>query len=450
MKKNGKLILCTIVIVVVVAAAFLAYRHWFDSPDRVEEALQKRAAGAEERLMSQGAADQTAGRGTVGKPSSKDTQSPGAGKTFTALSREKKEGRNAADLAGQRSVPSSEQKTDAESVHRTSPVDVHSSPTDGDDGEARSTASIRQETIPAGGNTVPARRDRDPGRTSPHDDADGGGKKTPSIRQETISADRETPEAEHSRDSGVQSADTALSGGSKNVSRERVMVRKKISTPYPETEVTKAGTERNEYNLLLEEVKRFCRYLDSRAYVREYDVFEGTYGRGLDMIAHLVEKRPRVSGETQNMAALTANLFHLYRVIGGKNIQLIKEVFIHERNRTEKTMDLIYRWLIMDMTEPNARTAISLEAFYDYGAFFLSTLAGKSYLARRDSKLRILVTYYSILIVYKAETEHRNCYGIDIRPHVKKLEDDILSYKNLEQGEGYLKKLEEIGRKLNG
>jgi len=447
MKRSGKLILSSIVIVV---AVFLAYLYWSNSPSRTEETLQKRPAGDGEQLISQDATDQTAGRGNAGKPSSKDAQSSGAEKTFTALSREKKEGRNAADLAGQRSVPSSEQKTDAESVHRTSPVDVHPSPNDGDDGEARSTELNRQKTISADRNTDATKRDRDPNRILPINGADGGAGKTWSIRQETISADRETPEAEHSRDSGVQSADTALSGGSKNVSRERVMVRKKISTPYPETEATKAGTERNEYNLLLEEVKRFCRYLDSRAYVREYDVFEGTYGRGLDMITHLVEKRPRVSGETQNMAALTANLFHLYRVIGGKNIQLIKEVFIHERNRTEKTMDLIYRWLIMDMTQPNARTAISLEAFYDYGAFFLSTLAGKSYLARRDSKLRILVTYYSILIVYKAETEHRNCYGIDIRPHVKKLEDDILSYKNLEQGEGYLKKLEEIGRKLNG
>ena len=401
--------------------------------------------------MSQGAADQTAGRGTVGKQSSKDAQSPGAGKALSVPSQEKKGGGTAADLAGQGSVPSLRQKTDEESVHRTSPGAVHSSPTDGDDGEARGTASIRQETIPAGGNTVPARRDRDPGRTSPPDDADGGGKKTPSIRQETIAADSETTEAGPAAgESGVKSPDAALSGGSGSVSREGAVVRRKISTPYPETEATKAGTERNEYTLLLEEVKRFCRYLDSRAYVREYDIFEGTYARGLDVVARLVEKRPRVSGEIQNMATLTANLYHLYRAIGGKNIQLINNVFIHERNRTEEAMDLIYRWLIMDMAQPDARTAISLEAFYEYGAFFLSTLAGKSYLARRDSKLRILVIYYSILIVYKAETEHKNCYGIDIRPHLETLEEDIRNYKNLKDGEWYLKKLEEIKRKLNG
>lgn len=449
MKKSGKLVLCSIVIVVV-AAAFLAYRHWFDSPNRVENALQKRPAGAEERLTAQGAADQTAGRGTVGKPSSKDAQSLGAGKALSVPSQEKKGGGTAADLAGQGSVPSLRQKTDEESVHRTSPGAVHPSPTDGDDGEARGTASIRQETIPAGGNTVPARRDRDPGRTSPPDDADGGGKKTPSIRQETIAADRETTEAGSAGDSGVKSAAAALFGGSGSVSREGAVVRRKIATPYPETEVTKAGTERDDYALLLEEVKRFCRYLDRRAYVREYDVFEGTYARGLDIVARLVEKRPRVSGETQNMATLTANLYHLYRAMGRQNIQLISDVFIHERNRTEEAMDLIYRWLIMDMGHPDARTAISLEAFYDYGAFFLSTLAGKSYLARRDSKLRILVIYYSILIVWKAEREHKNCYGIDIRPHVETLEEDIRNYKNLEDGERYLKKLEEIKRKLNG
>ncbi|MCK9275320.1 MAG: hypothetical protein M0P57_09530 [Syntrophales bacterium] len=230
----------------------------------------------------------------------------------------------------------------------------------------------------------------------------------------------------------------------------QAIVRKRITPPHPESTAGRAREHESEYDLISEQVKRFCRYLDEQDYIENYRFADGTYIRGLEIVERLSERRPVISGETENMATLTANIYHLYRAIGRKNIELILDVFLYERNEVEEAMDLIYRWLLLDMEQSNPATGISIEAFYEYGAFFLATLGGKSYLARRNSKTRILTTYYSILIVDKAESLRRNKYGINIRPHIQMLVDDIKNYRNLKFADWYLKTLGEISSRLNG
>ncbi len=261
-------------------------------------------------------------------------------------------------------------------------------------------------------------------------------------------ADRAAPQA---RDGKGGFGGAQKTPGQGEPDQGQALVRKKIAPPHPERSST-AGDARSksEYDLVTEEMKQFCRYLDERSYIEDYRLTDGTLNRGIEMIEKLSERRPIVSGETQNMSTLTSNLYHLYRALGRKNTNLILDVFIFERNKVEEAMDLIYRWLLMDMERSDPATKISLEAFYDYGAFFLATLGGKSYLARRDSKIRILTTYYSILIVDKAESLKQNRYGIDIRPHIQMAVDDIKNYQNLEYADWYLKRLEEIRERING
>lgn len=81
---------------------------------------------------------------------------------------------------------------------------------------------------------------------------------------------------------------------------------------------------------------------------------------------------------------------------------------------------------------------------YDYAAFFLTTLSGKSYLWRRDSKTRILATYYAVLIVDRANQEKMNRYNVDIKPPVAQLMDDLINYRNLNAKGAYIKKLKAL------
>ena len=74
-------------------------------------------------------------------------------------------------------------------------------------------------------------------------------------------------------------------------------------------------------------------------------------------------------------------------------------------------------------------------------------MGGKAYLLRRESQIRILLTYYSILIVERANMERKNRLGVDILPHVNLLIDDLERYRGLEQKEEYLARLKAIREK---
>jgi hypothetical protein len=82
-----------------------------------------------------------------------------------------------------------------------------------------------------------------------------------------------------------------------------------------------------------------------------------------------------------------------------------------------------------------------LNVMYEYAGFFLNTLAGKSYLLRRDSKVRILTIYYSILILDKANDETLNRHGIDIRPYIDFLFYDVINQRGLVYRKQYLAEL---------
>ena len=84
---------------------------------------------------------------------------------------------------------------------------------------------------------------------------------------------------------------------------------------------------------------------------------------------------------------------------------------------------------------------------YEYSAFFLNTLAGRSYLLRRDSKIRILTGYYSVLILDRANEEQLNSGGLDIRPSIKSLLSDLQTQTGLIHQKEYIAELEKLADK---
>ena len=207
-------------------------------------------------------------------------------------------------------------------------------------------------------------------------------------------------------------------------------------------------TQKSEYERINEEVVIFFDYLDHQDYVKSYKIKEGTYEHSKKLIAELAANPPVVSGETKDLFSILRNMSHFYRILDRRNVSLIKSVLRNEREIEEPLMDLLFQWIILEMENSHSDIDISLASLYEYAGFFLDTLAGKAYLMRRDSKTRILITYYSIIVVDMANKKKLNRHGIDILPHVDLALDDMSRYGGLEYREKYLSKLKEIKRGL--
>lgn len=230
------------------------------------------------------------------------------------------------------------------------------------------------------------------------------------------------------------------------------MVKKKIMPPPPSAERSGiAGAPAGEkaetaYTRLQEEVVLFFDYLDQQAYVREYHFPQGTYRHSLGLLSKLFARPPVVSGETKDLFVLAGNLAHFYRVIGKEDIAFVKDVLSREEEIMESAMDLFFDWAVVQMNTGEGGLADSFEDLYEYAAFFLNTLGGRSYLMRRDSKVRMLITYYAILIVDRAERKNLNHYGIALKPRIDLLMDDMSQFQGLEYRDRYLTVLRGIGK----
>jgi hypothetical protein len=138
---------------------------------------------------------------------------------------------------------------------------------------------------------------------------------------------------------------------------------------------------------------------------------------------------------------------HFFRVLGKKRVNLTRDVLQNEDEIIESAMHTFYLWATYETGDKAITGQPKLKTLYSYSAFFLNTLAGRSYLLRRDSKIRILTTYYSVLILDKANDEHLNPGGIDIRPHIEFLLNDLQTQIGLIHQKQYLPELKQLADK---
>ena len=195
-------------------------------------------------------------------------------------------------------------------------------------------------------------------------------------------------------------------------------------------------------------ITSFFTYLDKKGYGKSYEMEEEMYELFQFTVAQLSANPPMVSGEMKDLSSLIRNMAHFYRTLGKKRIGLFKDIVKNESEIIESLMLVFFSWATSgDRCKEIARGYPSSEVMYEYAGFFLNTLSGKSYLSRRDSKLRILATYYSILTVDRANEETLNRHGIDIRPHIDFLLYDIDSQRGLIYKKQYLKGLVGLKKK---
>jgi len=190
------------------------------------------------------------------------------------------------------------------------------------------------------------------------------------------------------------------------------------------------------------QMRSFFDYLDGRSYFANREIEDGSVGFFRNCAKNLLADPPVNIAEMQNMFRLVKNVTHFYRVLGKDALTLAGDILASEDRVLEPAMAVFYAWIVECRGPlPGDEKPLSLERLYDYAGYFLNTLGGRSYLLRRESKIRMLVNYYAILVVDRANDEKFNRYGIDVRPYIDYLFYDISNQKGLAYRERYLTRL---------
>jgi hypothetical protein len=204
-----------------------------------------------------------------------------------------------------------------------------------------------------------------------------------------------------------------------------------------------------EFEDIEQQIKAFFTYLDEQEYVQVYGFKGGTYEQFQVVLKQMSANLPSITDETASLYNLYRNMAHFFRILGKKRVNLVRDVLQNEGEILESAMQTFYRWTTYNAGDISVTGQPSLQTMYAYAGFFLNTLAGRSYLLRRDSKIRILTTYYSVLILDKANDEKFNAVGIDIRPHIKFLMNDFEGQMGLIYHKQYVSESQKLAEKYD-
>ncbi len=191
------------------------------------------------------------------------------------------------------------------------------------------------------------------------------------------------------------------------------------------------------------QIETFYAHLDKQAYIQAYKLPQPSKDYFTNLIIKLSQTPPVVNRETDDLFTILKNTAHFFRIIGKKNIQIIKGILNQEKDSIEEILAGFYS-LSSDpeCLKTHMGFIIPENALYNYAGFFLNTMGGRLYLFRRDSFSRIPVSYYSILLIDRANREGTNKDGIDIGPAITSLISEIETTGNqLKLKETYLDEL---------
>lgn len=192
-------------------------------------------------------------------------------------------------------------------------------------------------------------------------------------------------------------------------------------------------------------LRSFCHYLDRTKTLRPHQI-EGDFWSFFTGIFNIVEGHlPTITGEAYRAKIFIENSFFFYRLLHLDKVEVIRDVLVHEKDLAEPVMGILYRWLLTgrqcQAQEPSPQ---AVETMYNYAGFFLNTRGGHSYLIRRDSRIRLLTIYYSVLTVHQANLLGLNQEGLDLRFFLPLLFNEIQNRNDLLYAEGYLQTLSDL------
>lgn len=196
-------------------------------------------------------------------------------------------------------------------------------------------------------------------------------------------------------------------------------------------------------------ITAFYAYLDQQEYIKTKHLATPSHIHFTRLLQKIIDTPPAVTRETDDLATILKNSLHLFRILGKDAILLIKEILRHEQDKTEEVM-ADYFLLTEQPDGLSGELAIKLpeNARYEYACFFLNTMGGTLYLARRDSRTRMVVTYYAIMIIHQANIDGKNSNGLQLQPTLDLLTAEIETGGNhLHYKEAYLDSLYELKEK---
>ena len=202
---------------------------------------------------------------------------------------------------------------------------------------------------------------------------------------------------------------------------------------------------------LIDEINSFYAHLDEQPYMQSFNLKESSKIHFSKLLQKLVDKPPVVHRETDDLFTLLQNTAHFFRILGKDNINILKSILSNEKNSFEQILASFYSLTYQPKYLKNEYSlSITPAALTDYAGFFLNTMGGRLYLFRRDSISRMVVSYYSIVTIDRANRDGYGGHGIDLRTAILSLTDEIENGGNrLQLKEKYLDRLYDLQEKYN-
>jgi hypothetical protein len=202
---------------------------------------------------------------------------------------------------------------------------------------------------------------------------------------------------------------------------------------------------------LIDEINSFYAYLDQQPYMQSFGLKESSRVHFSKLLQKLVDNPPVVIRETDDLFTLLQNTAHFFRILGKENINIIKGILDREKNSFEQILKTFYGLTYQQgYLKKEYSLSIPPKILTDYAAFFLNTMGGRLYLFRRDSTSRMVVSYYAIISIDRANSEGSGGHGIDLRPAIHSLVEEIENGgRRLQLKEEYLDTLYDLQEKYN-
>ena len=151
------------------------------------------------------------------------------------------------------------------------------------------------------------------------------------------------------------------------------------------------------------------------------------------------------AGEGNHSDHMMRNITYLFHVMEKADILLIKEILKQEQDTLEIDLKMFFKWLTLGERCPDPhQLRPSSQVLYRYAGFFLNTIGGRAYLFRRTPGLRLLVSYYCLLVLHDSDKTGENSYGLDIFPYIEPLRNEMANYPDFQFQDQYIEKLRAI------
>ena len=212
-----------------------------------------------------------------------------------------------------------------------------------------------------------------------------------------------------------------------------------------ETPAQKSRPEEDPCTQVQKNITGFFRYLDQKEYVQNPGSKTDTYTRFKKILNRLAAWPPVPAGEGTNPNLLIQNIYHFYRVLDRKDLSLIRQIISKDKGTLEINLEMFFRWFDLRNRCPDPDgVRPSLEMLYKYAGFLINTTGGRACLFRRSSDIRLLISYYCLLIINEADKKGRNSDGIDIVPYIEPIREEILLHSHFHFQSEYINKLDTL------